>query len=348
MQANDNRVPEFGADRRPPPQRPGFRPERLVALARERIAEMRLDLRGRTVLTEAATGVYVVTPVIAALAGAKRVFALARDSRHGSASDAIVWLHHVAEIAGVAPLISIVDALPQAALGQVDLVTNSGHLRPIAQPLIDALPEHAVIALMFEAWERRDADIDYAACARRGLAVVGVNERHDTVDVFSYLGPLAVRLLHDAGVAVYRSRIALVCDNEFGTSLLTGLVGQGALVAQARSVRDLPPQPYEAVLVALRPAEGHDRLDAEDAQWLAAVAPQAIVAQFWGDVDRESLAAAGLQVWPPDPPAPGHMAILLSAIGPEPVVRLQAGGLKAAEIVLHGAERDEPQFAQLV
>ncbi|MFC3694930.1 hypothetical protein [Chenggangzhangella methanolivorans] len=333
---------------RPGPDRPGFSAARLVALARERIEDTGLDLRGRTVLTEAATGVYVATPLLAALAGARRVFAFARDSGHGAAVEAIGWLREVAEIAGVADSIAVVDRLPEAALGYVDVVTNTGHLRPIDARIIDALPPHAVIALMFEAWERREADIDFAACARRNIRVVGVNERHAAVDVFSYLGPLAVRLLHDAGVSVYRSRIALVCDNAFDEPILSGLIGQGAQVTQARTLRELPPQPYEAVLVALKPAERELRLEAEDARRLAAHAPGTIVAQFWGDLDRTALAECGLAVWPPSPPTYGHMAILLSAIGPEAVMRLQAGGLKAAELALRPDQPDPGALAQFM
>ncbi|MET0313755.1 MAG: hypothetical protein ABW275_05125 [Hansschlegelia sp.] len=333
--------------------RPGFEPARLVMLARERIAEMKLNLHDRTVLTEAATGVYVITPILAALAGARRVFALARDSRHGRKSAAVAWLHHVAETAGVVDAISIVDSIPEAVLGQVDIVTNSGHLRPIDGRIVDTLPSHAVIALMFEAWEWREADIDLAACRRRGIPVVGVNERHQAVDVFSYLGPLAVRLLQDAGIAVYRSKVALICDNEFGPSLLAGLAAQGAEIVQATSVQELAPHAFDAVLIALRPAERGDRVDAEDARLLAKMSPRAVVAQFWGDIDRLSLVQHGLAIWPPVAPARGHMAILLSAIGPEPVVRLQAGGLKAAEIALaqRGGGEDgggEPSLAQFL
>ena len=51
--------------------------------------------------------------------------------------------------------------------------------------------------------------------------------------------------------------------------------------------------------------------------------------------------AAAVPVWPEAPPAPGHMAILPSAVGPEPIVRLQAGGLKVGE-VLCGRGRSSP------
>jgi hypothetical protein len=81
----------------------------------------------------------------------------------------------------------------------------------------------------------------------------------------------------------------------------------------------------DAVVVALRPRP-EPVLDAIETSRLADRWPGTVVAQFWGDIDRQRLAAAGVPYWPVDPPAPGHMAILPSDIGPEPVVRLQAGG----------------------
>ena len=56
-----------------PDSRPGLNPLRLVRLMRQAVARCELDLSGAVVLTEAASGAYVVTPVLAALAGAARV-----------------------------------------------------------------------------------------------------------------------------------------------------------------------------------------------------------------------------------------------------------------------------------
>jgi hypothetical protein len=42
------------------------------------------------------------------------------------------------------------------------------------------------------------------------------------------------------------------------------------------------------------------------------------------------------------------MAILLSAIGPDPIVRLQTGGLRAAEWVFRGGAATPDGIAQLV
>lgn len=61
---------------------------RVGRLMKAAIETFELDLAGLTVLTEAATGYCALTPVLAAVAGADRVLALARDSRHGTAAEA--------------------------------------------------------------------------------------------------------------------------------------------------------------------------------------------------------------------------------------------------------------------
>ena len=51
------------------------------------IKKFKLSLKNKNILTEAANGNYVVTPIIAALAGAK-VTALAKNTRYGKTTDA--------------------------------------------------------------------------------------------------------------------------------------------------------------------------------------------------------------------------------------------------------------------
>ena len=66
---------------------PGLRPERLARLVRRAVESMSLDLAGATVLTEAATGPYVVTPVIAALGGADAVDRGHPATRYGTVDE---------------------------------------------------------------------------------------------------------------------------------------------------------------------------------------------------------------------------------------------------------------------
>ncbi|HET9717057.1 MAG TPA: hypothetical protein VFP60_12815 [Pseudolabrys sp.] len=327
---------------------PGFSVPRMAALMRRAVEATQLNLSGMTLLTEAATGAYGVTPVIAAMAGARHVYAFTRSSRYGSVSDVMDWTLQLANAVGVSDRIDVIEKVSPAILGHVDIVTNSGHLRPLTADFIDRLPSSTVIALMYEAWEFRPDDIDLRACIRRRIPLVGVNERHESIDVFSFLGPLCVKALHDCGLAVCRNRIALLCDNGFADYISRGLVGLGANVQMFVDVAGLYPQDWDAVVVALLPAN-RPRIGPAEARHLAAVLPpEAVVVQFWGDIDREASLSHGLTVWPVRPPSPGHMAVLLSDIGPEPIIRLQTGGLRAAEWIRRGGTARRDGFAQLV
>ncbi|MEH2511632.1 hypothetical protein V1291_002986 [Nitrobacteraceae bacterium AZCC 1564] len=328
--------------------RPGFSVSRLRTLMGRTIAATGLDLSGLTVLTEAATGAYAITPVIAAAAGAKRVYAFTKQTRYGTVADVKQQTLELASSAGVADRIEVLETIGPDVLQNVDIVTNSGHLRPLTAALIDQLPSHAVIALMFETWEFRPEDLDIEACWRRGIPVVGVNERHPAVDVFSFLGPLCLRQLHDCGLSGYSNRIALVCDNDFLGPLHAGLSSAGASVEIFGNVEAMYRDDWDAIVVALLPKAAL-LIGVPEARHLAACAPAgAVVTQFFGDVDRIALTSNGLAVWPPTAPGLGHMGILLSEIGPEPIVRLQTGGLRAAEWVRRGGGMTPGGFAQIL
>jgi hypothetical protein len=315
--------------------RPGLRPERLLRLARQAVDATGLDLDGANVLTEAATGAYSVTPVVAALGGAASVVAVTRESRHGTVADVTRETCALAELAGVVDRISIVTRLTDEQLAAADVVTNSGHLRPLDACFVSKMRPDAVVPLMFEAWEidlGRD-DVDLAALRARGIRYAGTNERHPAVDVFSYLAPMAAKLLNDAGVAVYGSRIVLLCDNPFMPYLRDGLGRIGAYVSVAPSVAGAElDDDVDAVVVALAPTE-KDVISAIDVERIAARAPGALLAQFWGDVPRDACREARIACVPATEPGRGHMGILPSALGPEPIVRLQTGGLKVASVL---------------
>lgn len=306
---------------------------RLCRLMLRAVHRLELELAGRVVVTEAASGAYAVTPVIAALAGAREVHAVASDSRFGTADQVLASTEQLAVAAGVADWIALLKSKTAAPFEDADIVTNSGHLRPLDRQTVARMKPGAAIPLMYEAWELRPQDVDLDACRLRGIRVAGTNERHPAVDVFSSLGPLAVKLLGDAGVDVGSSRLLLLCDNPFRAYIERGLRSAGADLATRERLSDGPiDERWDVVLVALRPA-AQPVLTAADAHLLAELAPGTAVVQFWGDVDRAALSAGAVPVWPEAPPEPGHMAILPSAVGPEPTVRLQAGGLKVGEVL---------------
>lgn len=315
------------------PDQPGLHPRRLLVLIKAAIRRTDLDLKGAVVLTEAATGAYVVTPVLAAMAGAQQVFAVARTSRYGTVEQVREQTQQLAELGGVSRCIEVVTNKSRDIIAQADIITNSGHLRPIDAEMVSWMKPTAVIPLMYAGWEFRPEDIDLDACHQRGIPVAGTNENHPAVDVFSFLGVMAIKLLLDAGIAVYGSHVLLLCDNPFGLFIKRGMTGVSAMVDVAETLLEVPnDRVYDVILVALQPRP-EPVLSATEVAEIASRWPGAVVAQFWGDVDRPALLAANVPFWPTEAPSPGHMGILPSEVGPEPVVRLQSAGLKVGELL---------------
>lgn len=330
-------------------RRIGLNPHRLVALMRQAIERCNLQLYDTTVLTEAATGAYAVTPVIAAMAGAKKVIALTKNSRYGTIEDVIAQTQQLAQIARVEGRIEFATGKTADLVAQADIITNSGHVRPLDAETISWMKPTAAIGLMYESWEFRSEDVDLAACHQRRIAVAGVNERHPSVDVFSFLGIMAVKLLLDAGIAVYTSKILLLCDNPFSSYIKRGLVNAGADVDALTTLAVAPTdKQYDAIVVALQP-DRQPVLSAQDAEAISKYWQGAVVAQYWGDVERSALASYHIPVCPELEPKPGHMGILPSAVGAEPIIRLQTGGLKAAEVIWRqSTSPSDREFVQLL
>jgi len=321
-------------------ERPGLNPKRLVALMEGVIARLKLDLSGAVVLTEAASGAYVVTPVLAAMAGADQVFAVSRTTKYGAFEEISSDTRRLAKLAGVESRLEIITRKTREIVNRADIITNSGHVRPIDAEMISWMKRGAVIPLMYEAWEFRDTDLDLEACRKRGISVAGTNERHPAVDVFRFLGDMAIKLLLDMGVALSHSHVLALCDNDFAPFIERGLSGAGVNVLTREALHQAPSDtPFDTIVVALKP-QAEPVITAADAAIIARRWPGAALAQFWGDVDRGALQAEGVCVWPPSPPAAGHMATLPSDVGPEPVVRLQCGGLKVGEALLRRAGGD--------
>jgi len=321
-------------------ERPGLNPKRLVGLMHAAIARCRLNLSGTVVLTEAASGAYVVTPVLAAMAGADQVFAISRTTKYGTFEEIRANTQYLAKLAGVEPRLKIITQKTRDIVNQADIITNSGHVRPIDAEMIGWMKPGAVVPLMYEAWEFRDADLDLTACHKHGIRVAGTNERHPAVEVFKFLGDMSLKLLFDMGVALSFSRVLVLCDNDFAPFIERGLIGSCAKVTIVEALHQANSSgSIDAVIVALKP-QVYPVITAADAAEIAGRWPGTVLGQLWGDVDRRALEEAGVPTWPASPPAPGHMGVLPSELGPEPVVRLQSGGLKVGEVLLRLANRN--------
>jgi hypothetical protein len=270
------------------------------------------------------------------MAGAPHVFARARTSRYGSAEDVERSTRALARDAGVESRITVVFEKTPDVVARADVLTNSGHVRPIDAATLAHAKSSAVVPLMYEAWELRDGDIDLAACARAGIPIAGTNESHPAVRLFPFVGLMVIRLLVDGGIGIHGNRVVLWCDNPFGAAIENALEGAGATVRTVQRLDGLEDsaafRDADAFLVAMRP-RAQPVLGEREAEVIAELCPGAAVFQFWGDLDREALVRCGVPFWPITAPTAGHQGILPSALGPEPVIRLQSGGLKVGEVM---------------
>ncbi len=322
------------------------------------VRALELDLKGRVVLTEAASGPYVVTPLLAAIAGAK-VFAYSRSTRYGTVDEVFAGtISSIGEEAFGKLDITLVKELTPEIISQADIITNSGHLRPLNQDKLQHARDGVVIPLMYEAWEWRDADMDLSYVRQRGFMLGATNERHPEVDVFNYLGDMALKQIFDAGTCPYRNKFVLICNNDFGPFIARTV----SAVASSLGVIDLPEHRsrYDGLAVEWLGDFPDVRIpaayaDAEaviftaypfDRNWMGGTGPIDIqqlkdglkhpfILRYAGDVDGTALDQAGIKYFPAQV-ASGHMGVLPSAIGVDPIIRLQSGGLKAGEAMLTG------------
>jgi hypothetical protein len=309
-------------------------PRRLIRLILETIQFFDLDLSGLTVLTEAASGPYVVTPVIASLAGARKVLAITTDSRYARASEVIKQTRALELLCRARPA-EISTRRARLPAAEADIVTNLGFVRPINSAFIARMKSSAVVPLMYEAWEFRPGDLDLEACRQRGIPVAGTNEDFPGLEVFAYCGWLALKLLFEAGIEIHKTGISIISSDNFGQVLKRRLELNDAKVTLA--LRCLPKvlRKCDVVIVADYAREGMIIGTGGDitVEEFARAAPHATVIQFVGQVDVQGLQKQGISVYPGIDLGPHRMAKTLADLGPRPVVELHTAGLKVAELL---------------
>ena len=321
----------------------------------EQVKILNLNLKGKVVLTEAASGAYVVTPLLAAIAGAK-VFAFSKTTSYGTVDEIVkITKNYMDEYKdGILDITFITDITPEIVY-QADIITNSGHLRPLDESKLKYAKDTVVISLMYEAWEMRDIDIDINYIRKRGFKLGATNERHPKIDVFNYLGDMAIKQIYDAGFCLYNNKFLLICNNDFGPFIAKSIskLSKNLGVIDLESNKEnydlenvdwiggfpkiIIPEKYrttEAIIFTAYPF---------DQNWIgenSIISIQEIIDQidnpnilrFCGDIDCSSFDRHKVKYYPMEVGS-GHMGILPSAIGFDPIIRLQSGGLKVGELL---------------
>ena len=305
---------------------------RFFRLMNEAIERMGLNLRGLTVLTEAASDSYICTSLLAASAGAK-VIAVTKSSHFGSSKDIILYGADMAKDFGVESSIKFTDSSPLNFAAKADLVTNLGFVRPINADFVALLKRTAVISLMWEPWEIREGEIDFSACKDRLIPVIGTNEHHDFLQTFEYVGVTALKLLLEANIEVFRSKIGIIGSDPFGSAIALRLQMCGGIVQKIAL-------PINAEITNENLSSMDAIVVAEHRSGLEAIGENGgISAQFLqkhnialihicGNVDTNNTNQWNLKKHPPQIVNQGYMTVTTSYVGPRPVIDLHCAGLR--------------------
>jgi hypothetical protein len=322
-------------------------PERVRRLMRAAVSRLDLDLSGISVLTEGASGNFVVTPLMAALAGSPHVVALTGDSRYGRASDVVEYIMGWAVRLGVADRIEVTTDRDRAQEVGCSLITNLGFVRPIDAGIVERSPPDTVVALMWEPWEFRPEDVDLKACRDRGIPVLGTCETDIRVGTFRYVGLIVLKLLLENGLEVDGCDILVIGASPFLQPTIDVLRRNGANVAVV-AMDDGEPEE----VISRRAIGEYDAIALVDHRSRKNIvgpggllAPEQMIGtgvrlvHVCGVVDDEALAAAEIQKIPARKVSAGYMTLTTDYVGPRPVIDLHAAGLKVGEIVVRSFRR---------
>jgi len=315
---------------------------RCFRIIQEDLKKFNLDLSGLKVLTEAATGYFALTPIIAALGGAEKVYALAKDSEFGSVKTVTETILPLAKKWNVYQNIDILLSRNDEKIGQADIVTNLGFVRPINKDLISRLKKSAVIPLMWETWEFRREDLDLAECRRRGIPVMGTNEHVPELDIFSYIGPLAVKLAFELEIEVIHSNVMVVGGGVFGESTVKSFQQLGANVTNIQVNKGnrlddnwVLNEITKSDLIVFVEYISHDLLLGAHGQLsfkkLLQINPGISIVHIAGFVDGNAIEWSQIPHRPQRIGKPGHMSVTVDYLGPKPLIDLHTAGLKVGE-----------------
>jgi hypothetical protein len=337
-----------------------FPGRQVLRLIQRAIQRHRLDLGGLGVLTEAGVGYRRLTPVIAGLAGASVVYAVARDSAQASRHEAEEQTAYLCALAGLGDRVRLIPNRLNAALGEVDVVTDLPGVRPVDEAVLRTMGEGSAVTLMGSVSRWRALDVDAATCRRRGVAVAGVDE--DAIDVYRFLPDQALWGLLQLAVDVTGAVVVLAGDGPACSKAARGLAQAGARVLVAApdgagrvslcgaekvgdGLADAAAAGYlaEADALVLCPADPGVRTVGVrgwiEAAALAAAAPHLAVVSLAGEVDVRGLNEAGVRSWPgPGDPAPLDLL-------PAPLIELHTAGLKVGEVMARARRRGSSSLA---
>ncbi len=301
----------------------------MIDKIKKSIDKFALNLDNKTVLTEAASGNYVVTPIIAALAGAN-VLAITKNSQYASIKEVIKETYALARKFNIDSHITIITDKTQIDYQAIDIVTNTGFVRPINKSMIDQLSNECVIPLMWEPWEFRESELDLDYCVLKGIKVYGTNENDERLQTMKYIGLTVLYFLLHNKMTSFSTKV-LILGNENFTFPIEQVLQRNGYACRTIMNYDtkINLKEYQALVVAEHKVDNLIIGETKDAYIKGSnLLESQYIIHICGNVHLEKIKC---KVNTQNPAKFGYMSYTTDFIDNQAVIDLHTAGLKVAE-----------------
>lgn len=317
------------------------------------INDLKLDLSGLTILTEAASNIFIVTPLIALMAKAKKVYAISQTTQYGTFVSIKKNTQKVAVKMGLQnSSLEIIHKNKFKDYDKVNIITNLGHVRPIDEKILSLLKKDTVISYMCESWEYRPDDLDLKLCNKYGILVYGINEEYPLVNCFREIGLIALKLIFESKISLLDTQIAIISRDKFGITILKTIrqFNKKAILFNkfdknlANQLNNLDllivaDYKYPGTIIGskgiIRPSI------------LKKQSPNVKIIQVCGNNHLKEIKAKAIPVYPVIELSPIRMSNTFGDISYKSIIRLYTGGFKVGEITFK-KDFDQRKFRSLI
>lgn len=305
----------------------------MIDYIKRSVKKFDLSLSGKVVLTEAASGNYACTPLIAALAGAY-VFAYGRNSHFAPFDTVKQNLSSLCEQLEISDRVHVVNDWNEVPFNRIDVVTNTGFVRPINREFVDRLNSTCVIPLMYEPWELRCSDIDINYCRRKNIKVMGTNEADERLQTMRYIGYTVLYFMLKEKKTPFSTKVLLLGSEKFNAAISEVLGSIGYSVASFTIDtfhRSNNIQQYNVIVLSefvarnLLMGPSHALIN------LSELSKSQLVIHIAGNVEVHGIKCP---IYPENPAPSNYMSYTTDFIDPIAVIDLHTAGLKVGEGML--------------
>ncbi|MCB9036072.1 MAG: hypothetical protein H6557_05565 [Lewinellaceae bacterium] len=311
---------------------------RAIKIILESVKKLQIDLSGLTVLTEAGSGNYIYTPLIAYYGDARKIYVWTADSSYGKGKDIVADFTRICKshYVDITRFEFAINERPKRHIKEADIITNLGFVRPMNSDFLSLMKPGAVIPYMCEAWEVRESDIDLNYCKENNIKVAGTWENHPSLGIFNGVGNLASKLIYEANFEIWSNRILIISNDHFGKIISRSLTNQGV-----SHIDTVSPNEMESIsewnydLILLADYSTNKNSFSPDVVKILNQSTISVV-HLCGLLDYDEMIKNQIFVYPAMNGLAKRMTRTLAYLGPSPVINLHAAGIKVGHELIQG------------